>query len=104
MPNRDAGGRPEAFEQRQLGAARTIPSMALVKGFYGTTINVRNPGPEPVQFRKSLALTLPPGRQEPGELHQIADEELRPELALAVDCNDLEERLNGFPSASSKAS
>ena len=22
---------------------------------------------------------------------------MRPELALAVDCNDLEERLNGFP-------
>ena len=72
-------------------------NMALVKGFYGTTINVRNPGPEPVRFEKSLALTLPPGRQEPGELHRIAEEELPPALALAVDCNDLEERSSGFP-------
>jgi hypothetical protein len=79
------------------GSQEDPKNMALVKGFYGTTINVRNPGPEPVKFRKSLALTLPPGREEPGELHRIAEEGLDPELALAVDCNDLEQRLGGFP-------
>ena len=79
------------------GSQSDPKNMALVKGFYGTTINVRNPGPEPVKFRKALALTLPPGREEPGELIGIAEEELPPALALAVDCNDLQERLGGFP-------
>lgn len=91
-----AAGPEEGFEysvKLVCGSQDDPKNMALVEGFYGTTINVRNPGPEPVRFRKSLALTLPPGRQEPGELHRIADEELPPELALAVDCNDLEERL-----------
>lgn len=91
---------PEAFEYSAklvCGGQDDPKNMALVRGFYGTTINVRNPGPDPVRFQKSLALTLPPGRQEPGELHRIADEELGEELALAVDCNDLEDRLNGLP-------
>jgi serine protease len=91
---------PEAFEYSAklvCGGQDDPKNMALVRGFYGTTINLHNPGPEAVRFQKSLALTLPPGRQEPGELHRIADEELGEELALAVDCNDLEDRLNGFP-------
>jgi serine protease len=91
---------PEGFEYSAklvCGGQDDPKNMALVKGFYGTTINVRNPGREPVRFEKSLALTLPPGGQEPGELQPIAEEELPPQLALAVDCNDLEQRLNGFP-------
>jgi len=71
-------------------------NMALVKGFYGTTINIRNPGPEPVKFEKVLALTLPPGNQKPGEVIRIAEDELEPGFALAADCNDVEERV-GFP-------
>src|SRR5690606_28061580 len=95
-----AAGPAEGFEYSAklvCGGQNDARNMALVKGFYGTTINVRNPGREPVRFQKSLALTLPPGRQQPGEVHEIADEELRPGLALAVDCNDLEERLGGLP-------
>lgn len=95
-----AAGPAEGFEYSAklvCGGQNDARNMALVEGFYGTTINVRNPGREPVSFQKSLALTLPPGGQRPGELHEIADEELRPGLALAVDCNDLDERLGGFP-------
>jgi serine protease len=96
-----AGPGPEAgFEYSAklvCGPQEDPKNMALVRGFYATTINVRNPGPEPVKFRKALALTLPPGKEEPGELIPIAEEELRPALALAVECNELAERLGGFP-------
>lgn len=95
-----AVGPEEGFEYSAklvCGGQNDPGNMALVKGFYGTTISLRNRGREPVRLQQSLALTPPPGGQEPGELHRIADEELRPELALAVDCNDLEEQLNGFP-------
>lgn len=95
-----AAGPAEGFEYSAklvCGGQSDARNMALVEGFYGTTINVRNPGREPVRFQKSLALTLPPGRQQPGEVHEIADEELRPGLALAIDCNDLDERLGGLP-------
>ena len=35
--------------------------MILARGFYATTINVHNPNPQTVQFRKRLALSIPPG-------------------------------------------
>jgi serine protease len=94
-----AAGPEEGFEYSAklvCGAQDDPKNMALVRGFYATTINVRNPGREPVKLRKALALTLPPGREEPGELIPIAEEELRPDLALAVECNELAERI-GFP-------
>lgn len=95
-----AAGPEEGFEysvKLVCGSQKDPKDMALVKGFYGTTINVRNPDREPVKLQKLLALTLPPGGQEPGDLIRIAEEELPPRLALAVDCNDLQQRLNGFP-------
>jgi hypothetical protein len=91
-----AGPEFEYSAKLVCGMQEDPKNMALVKGFYGTTINVRNPDSDPVRFEKSLALTLPPGGQRPGELIRIAEEGLDPGIALAVDCNDIAERV-GFP-------
>ncbi len=73
--------------------------MGLAKGFYGTTLNIHNPGLTKVGFSKKLALTIPPGDQQPGKVLPIAADELGPDQSLAVDCNDIRKRVfNGtFP-------
>jgi hypothetical protein len=68
-------------------------NMQLARGFYATTINVRNPQSEPVSFEKVLSLTIPPGRQKPGRVLPVAIDTLQPQQALAVDCDDIRERV-----------
>jgi hypothetical protein len=81
------------------GIQKDPRNMGLAKGFYGTTINIHNPGLSKVGFAKKLALTFPPGNQNSGQVLPIAADELESNHALAVDCNDLRTRLfNGtFP-------
>ncbi|WP_324753652.1 M36 family metallopeptidase [Roseovarius sp. Pro17] len=67
----------------------------LTQGRYATTVNIRNPGPEVARFTKTLALTYPPIEQEPGEVKLFAEHSLRPELALASDCDDIREKVFG---------
>jgi hypothetical protein len=53
-----------------------------------------------VRFRKKLALTFPPGEQQPSEILRFPEEDyLRPDQALAVDCNHVRAKLfgGGFP-------
>jgi hypothetical protein len=73
--------------------------MQLVRGFYGTAINIHNPGEKPVGFRKKLALTFPPREEKPGKVVPIAKDRLGPDQALEVDCEDvLREAFGGkFP-------
>jgi len=61
----------------------------LAPGFYFTEVNVYNPHDRPVRLRKRLMLSVPPGRQQEGEV--VLDElhALGPERALAVDCGYL---------------
>jgi hypothetical protein len=61
--------------------------MRLVRGFYGSAINVHNPNDEPVVFRKKLALTFPPDEKRPGKIYPIARHKLGPDEALEVDCD-----------------
>jgi serine protease len=70
-------------------------SMRLALGFYATTINVHNPGSEEATVVKTLALTVPPGGQRPGEVLRIAEDKLGPEQAMAVDCEDIRDRAFG---------
>ena len=70
-------------------------SMVLARGFYATTINVRNPGPKPVTFEKELALSIPPGEQKPGKVIRVAQDQLDPGQALAADCDDIARRVFG---------
>lgn len=67
----------------------------LTQGRYATTINIRNPGPEVTRFTKTLALTFPPKEQEPGDVKEFAMHSLRPNLALASDCDDVREKVFG---------
>jgi hypothetical protein len=104
--NPECGGRPPeepmAFEYAAklvCGLQRDPKGMRLVRGFYGTAINIHNPNDEPAEFRKKLALTFPPEEQEPGKIIPIARDRLGSDEALEVDCEDvLKEAFDGqFP-------
>lgn len=73
--------------------------MRLVRGFYGTAINIHNPHRATATFKKKLALTYPPKEQAPGEIIPIAEDRLEYDQALATDCADIQQRLfpRGFP-------
>jgi len=75
------------------GVQSSTTDMRLARGFYATTINVHNPSASKITLEKKLALTLPPGKQRPGKVLPIGEDELGPDQALAVDCEDLEARL-----------
>ena len=65
----------------------------LAQGLYGTTINIANLGQEAREFTKRLALTVPPGGQEPGRTAEIGTDNLDPDQALKTDCADIVERV-----------
>jgi hypothetical protein len=60
----------------------------VVSGIYATTVNVHNPQPEAVKFRKKAVISLPQ-RQDPGPIAQFVEEELRSDGALGMDCRDI---------------
>ena len=93
---------PEAGEFEFTYAAKVVcgiqpdPKLTkLVRGFYGSAINIFNPGEEPVSMRKQLALTSPPEEEKPGKVLKIAEEKLPGGEALEVDCLDLEREAFG---------
>jgi len=75
------------------GAQKDAKNMQLAKGFYGTTINVHNPQEVDTVFFKKLALSFPPGNQQPGKVLPISEDKLGADQALAVDCDDIRQRL-----------
>ena len=60
-----------------------------MRGFYGSAINVFNPGEKPARLFKELALTSPPEEEKPGKVFKIAQETLGSGEAFEVDCLDL---------------
>jgi hypothetical protein len=77
------------------GLQKDPEDLRLTLGLYGTEVNVHNPNEEAVRLTKKLALTFPPGDQQPGEILRLGEDLLRPDQALAVDCNHVRVRL--FP-------
>ena len=61
----------------------------LAPGFYVTEINIYNPNEHPVLLRKQLAVAIPPGGQQEGEIYREPEHPLGPGRALAVDCRYL---------------
>ena len=61
----------------------------VVPGTYATAINIHNPQSRPVAIRKKLALTFPPAGQAPGEVSDFIYDELGPDQALEVDCEEI---------------
>lgn len=104
--NPSCGERPpevaEAFEYAAklvCGLQPNSKDMRLVRGFYGTAINIHNPHEKTIEFKKKLALTFPPDEQKPGKVIPIARDKLGPDEALEVDCMDVHRKVfpNGFP-------
>ena len=62
---------------------------------YDTIVNVINPGREDIRIDKRLALAIPPGGQEPGEVRPVAQDALPAGRALAADCADIAARVFG---------
>ncbi len=84
------------------GLQKDPDGMQLVRGFYGTAVNIHNPGgpsEKPVFFTKKLALTFPPREQKAGKIIPIAKHKLAPDEALEVDCDDVRKEAFGgqFP-------
>jgi hypothetical protein len=77
------------------GIAEDPEDFRLTQGRYATTINIRNPGPEVARFTKTLALTFPPREQAPGDVKEFARHDLRPDFALATDCDGVREEVFG---------
>jgi hypothetical protein len=76
------------------GVQKDREDLRLTPGVYGTEINVHNPNDHTVRFHKKLALTFRPGEQRPGEILRFPEEDyLRPDQALAVDCNHVRKTL-----------
>jgi hypothetical protein len=71
------------------GLQKDPRNMQLVRGFYGTAVNIHNPGREPAVFEKKLALTYPPREEAPGKVIPIARHKLGYDEALEVDCDDI---------------
>jgi hypothetical protein len=98
---RGGGGREGSQFAAKIvcGLQKDPEDMRLARGFYATTINIHNPQEKDVTFKKKLALSFPPKEQRPGKVMPIAEDTLRPDEALKVDCMDVRGRLfpNGFP-------
>lgn len=62
-------------------------------GFYATSVNIHNPFPAPIRFFKKLALTAPPGMQQPGKILPIGEDVLSYDSALQTDCRELRQKL-----------
>lgn len=62
-------------------------------GLYATSVNIHNPFTAPVRFFKKLALTAPPGMQQPGEILPLGEDVLNYDAALQTDCRELRQKL-----------
>lgn len=97
---------PQVPALRYQYAAKIVCSstkelMGVVPQLYATTINIHNPSDSLAIVTKKLASTVPPGYQRPGKIYPLtsqAPDRLRPDEALATDCNDISKRA-GIPPA-----
>ena len=64
-------------------------SMAIVRGFYATTVNARNQGPTIAHIRKQALWTLVPGNEKAVDpLPTVLRDSLRPGQGLAAECKE----------------
>jgi choice-of-anchor B domain-containing protein len=103
-PPTEEPGRVVAWEypvKLVCGTQEDPEDQRLSRGGYATMINIANVGDQEATFTKRLALTLPPGRQTPGETARIGEDRLQPDQALKTDCADIGDRVfqGGLPAA-----
>lgn len=59
----------------------------VAPGEYFTAINVHNPSPRPVAFRKKIAVALP--GEKAGKISPFFEAQLKSDEALEIDCQDI---------------
>jgi len=59
----------------------------VAPGQYFTAINVHNPSPRPVYFRKKVAVALP--SEKAGRVSKFFEAQLKSDEALEIDCQDI---------------
>jgi hypothetical protein len=66
-------------------------SVGAVRGFYGTIVNIRNPGPASASIRKQVLWTMPPGNETPVDPAPPTPipASLRAGQGMATDCIEL---------------
>lgn len=64
----------------------------VAPGFYFTAINVHNPSPGPVEFRKKFVQALP--NQKAGKISEFAGAALKSDEAFDVECAEITKRLS----------
>ena len=69
------------------GTSETSPS--VLPGAYETAVNIHNPADRSIVLRKKIAVAVPPGGQEPGEVSEFITDQLGPDEALSVSCSEL---------------
>lgn len=67
----------------------------VAPGFYHTAINVHNPNPGPIEFRKKFAQALP--FQKPGKVTDLVGAVLKSDEAFDVECMEITKRLGLSP-------
>jgi hypothetical protein len=87
-------GRGYQYAPKVVCGTQTDPlDRRLARGIYAATINITNPGLEPVRIAKTLALSFPPGGEEPGQTFPMESPLLGPAQTIAMDCNEVIGRL-----------
>jgi hypothetical protein len=91
---------PQLFEYavkfvcNRAGISTPNLPVPVAPGFYHTAINVHNPNPGTVEFRKKFAQALP--FQKPGKISELAGAALKSDEAFDVECIEITKRL-GLP-------
>ena len=75
------------------GVQKDVDNLQLLHGVYSTVVNIHNPDVKPAMLRKTLALAIPPGSQEAGEVKRIGEDVLAEQHTLATDCEDIRNRV-----------
>lgn len=67
-------------------------SQAVVRGFYATVINVRNPGRAQAIITKRVTWMLPPGNETVVKPRNVAVDTLPGGTALAAECSEISKK------------
>jgi hypothetical protein len=82
------------FVCNRAGASTPSSPVPVAPGFYHTAINVHNPNPGAIDFRKKFAQALP--FQKPGRVSGLVGASLKSDEAFDVECLEITKQL-GLP-------
>lgn len=84
------------YAPKMICGSQTDPAdLRLGRGVYASTVNIANTGSTPARIAKSLALSVPPGDEQPGQVFPIEAPLLDAGRSIAADCNEIIARVFG---------